>query len=456
MELAKGKGRIVVCQLDVTKRYGIDPVATKVVNNIFNYTAIVEPRQVVKTGYYGAENVYLKILEDSKSEFDKLTDLSTLKKYGLLILSPENFNELNSVKSEIGNFVRKGGKVLCLLGKGNREESFKWLPFEISAKRIRRYNAFPDKENKLIRGLGNSDFYWRAVKNMYVFGSNVEKIVNPGIISTKEYGKGEYIFCGINPDNFVPAKNSSFIYDEVHQKTIRIISTLLTNLGVNSNAVSLFGNEWYMNNEKKAGSVSIDLNNWKFNIDPDDKGISNNWFKKGFNDNDWKEINVPSFWENQGFTMVNPNTDYSKEPKNFQPGGAKYLPYDGYAWYRIKINIPETYKGSKFVFAAGTIDDLDWTYFNGKEIGRTTLKESKTPWIAKRNYPIPEKLIEFGKDNYLVVRVFDIHGNGGIGVAPIQINIIKQKKQQQEKTGKNISLYIKELNKYDVNAFHNW
>ncbi len=42
LEIAKGRGRMIFCQLDVTNRYGTDPVATKVVDNIFNYLSEVK------------------------------------------------------------------------------------------------------------------------------------------------------------------------------------------------------------------------------------------------------------------------------------------------------------------------------------------------------------------------------------------------------------------------------
>lgn len=37
LESCKGKGRLLFCQLDVTNRYGIDPVATRIVDNMLSY-----------------------------------------------------------------------------------------------------------------------------------------------------------------------------------------------------------------------------------------------------------------------------------------------------------------------------------------------------------------------------------------------------------------------------------
>lgn len=44
LEVTRGKGRIIFCQLDVSNRYGIDPAATQLVDNLFEYlTTVTEP-----------------------------------------------------------------------------------------------------------------------------------------------------------------------------------------------------------------------------------------------------------------------------------------------------------------------------------------------------------------------------------------------------------------------------
>jgi len=42
LETVRGKGRIIFCQLDVTNRYGHDPVATRLVDNLFAYVSSVK------------------------------------------------------------------------------------------------------------------------------------------------------------------------------------------------------------------------------------------------------------------------------------------------------------------------------------------------------------------------------------------------------------------------------
>jgi len=43
LEVAAGKGRMIFCQVDVTNRYGTDPVSTRLVNNLLSYLTNVSP-----------------------------------------------------------------------------------------------------------------------------------------------------------------------------------------------------------------------------------------------------------------------------------------------------------------------------------------------------------------------------------------------------------------------------
>jgi beta-galactosidase/beta-glucuronidase len=82
---------------------------------------------------------------------------------------------------------------------------------------------------------------------------------------------------------------------------------------------------------------------WQFSI-----GVNEEWVSPKFNDSDWETIKAPSPWENQG-----------------------YNGYNGYAFYRKKINIPSNYKGRMLYLNMGYIDDVDEVYLNGHKIGST-------------------------------------------------------------------------------------
>jgi glycosyl hydrolase family 2 len=60
LESCKGKGRVIFCQLDVAQRYNIDHVASKIVDNIFDYmNKVAEPNsKLVKVKYEKGDSVF--------------------------------------------------------------------------------------------------------------------------------------------------------------------------------------------------------------------------------------------------------------------------------------------------------------------------------------------------------------------------------------------------------------
>jgi cephalosporin-C deacetylase len=139
---------------------------------------------------------------------------------------------------------------------------------------------------------------------------------------------------------------------------------------------------------------------WKFKTGDDPA-----WASEMFDDRDWKEISAGASWEKQG-----------------------YMGYDGFAWYRATINIPSKYKEvakkyGGFSLLLGKIDDVDFTYFNGKLVGNTGKLPPKyvTRYNTDRIYTIPYKMIRWDQTNTIAVRVFDLYGDGGIYSFPLQL-----------------------------------
>lgn len=127
---------------------------------------------------------------------------------------------------------------------------------------------------------------------------------------------------------------------------------------------------------------------WLFSI-----GMNDEWKSPKFNDSGWESIKVPSPWEDQGFNG-----------------------YNGYAFYRKKINIPSAYKGRMLYLNMGYIDDVDEVYLNGHKIGSTGSfpPDYNTAYNAERVYFVPEEYIVFDGSNLIAVKVFDSYDRGGI------------------------------------------
>lgn len=184
LELFSGKGRIVLCQLDLEDRYGIDPAATLLADNLFAYSAapVPEPVRLVSAG--------------PASGADCLRALG---------FRPE------TVSPETAEKLAEAGCVAVI-----REET----PPEPEAIRLARLPEFPDA----VRGLGNSDFYFNPAVRLPAVPLAVEK-----------RGKGVVVRLRALPDA-IPELYSRAKYR-------RAISTVLTNLGVRAADGLAFGPE---------------------------------------------------------------------------------------------------------------------------------------------------------------------------------------------------------------------
>jgi sialate O-acetylesterase len=127
---------------------------------------------------------------------------------------------------------------------------------------------------------------------------------------------------------------------------------------------------------------------WKFSL-----GFKNEWLKLDFDDSNWESLYVPGNWENQGF-----------------------YGYDGFACYRKKIEIPETYSCKSLSLHLGMIDDCDEVYLNGHLVGFSGAFPPNyyTAYNVERKYDILPEYILPGKTNILVVKVYDDGQEGGI------------------------------------------
>jgi hypothetical protein len=128
-------------------------------------------------------------------------------------------------------------------------------------------------------------------------------------------------------------------------------------------------------------------------------------------DTHWKDIRVDKIWEEQGFD-----------------------PYDGYAWFRVKIVIPSTLKKQSYLkdslrIYLGKINNFDQTFLNGMLIGSngklfpegaqpdsTFIKAPMQLYDLPRRYAlsVDDQRILWDSVNVIAVRVFDQGGQGGI------------------------------------------
>lgn len=118
---------------------------------------------------------------------------------------------------------------------------------------------------------------------------------------------------------------------------------------------------------------------------PADAGLTGTlkWFDPAYVPVNWRNINIPGYWEDQGVKDLN-----------------------GVVWYRREVNIPASMVGKQARVFLGRIVDADELYINGKQVGNTTYL------YPQRRYYVPGNLLKAGKNTF-VIRVTNTNGKGG-------------------------------------------
>ena len=122
--------------------------------------------------------------------------------------------------------------------------------------------------------------------------------------------------------------------------------------------------------------------------------------------------------------------------------------FNGIVWFRKTIDIPANWTDKELTLNVGVIDDNDFTYFNGVQVGHTE------GWMAPRSYKIPKELVKGGKA-VIAVRVMDTGGTGGINGSPESISLHRSETDAVQLAGDwkyQISLNIKDIPQMPVNT----
>tara|TARA_R110002050_G_scaffold10594_1_gene36234 strand:+ start:1062 stop:3017 length:1956 start_codon:yes stop_codon:yes gene_type:complete len=116
-----------------------------------------------------------------------------------------------------------------------------------------------------------------------------------------------------------------------------------------------------------------------------DKGLIGplKWYDPKYTPKNWRRINIPGYWEDQGIRNLN-----------------------GTVWYRKDIEIPQTFDNDNAKLFLGRIVDADEVYINGTKIGQTTYQ------YPQRQYTLPKNVLKSEK-NVLTIRVSNYQGKGG-------------------------------------------
>lgn len=127
---------------------------------------------------------------------------------------------------------------------------------------------------------------------------------------------------------------------------------------------------------------------WRFKLDREDVGVQQQWYAADYDDGSWEDIRIREFWEAQGYD------------------------YDGIAWYRVGLRIPEEAAGRRLMLYFGAADEQAWVWVNGRKAGEHTGNRHQI-WDKRFAVEVTD-LVQPGRENLIAVRVRDDGYAGGL------------------------------------------
>lgn len=149
---------------------------------------------------------------------------------------------------------------------------------------------------------------------------------------------------------------------------------------------------------------SIELvSGWRFQPDLENKGYAEGWHTMACKDDAWPAIQAGDCWEEQGFPEV-----------------------DGFAWYRIRVDVPQAWEGKRTWLVLGAVNDACVLFCNGKRVNGfgNEREEGVVEGMAAR--PVIADLspwLQYGGENLLAVKCSDWGNKGGLWRLPCVLTI---------------------------------
>jgi hypothetical protein len=233
MEVTVGAGRVVLCQMDVTSRYGVDPISTQMVHNLL----------FELTRQDGGRSYPCACLGDS-----------ALKMLGQFGVATEAFDPAKSRIVVVGQEDRAPGQLDAITACANRGATILLLPgFRQSAAlglqfRDERFFIGRTTSDPLLCGVGDSDLYmkqWTTLPMIQPVGG-WKILVQPGLLAVKTIGQGRILACQLDPEKLGKTRG--------RVKSLRFWNILLANLKTQRADVSV---------SPRSGARAYEPNEWE-------------------------------------------------------------------------------------------------------------------------------------------------------------------------------------------------
>jgi len=153
---------------------------------------------------------------------------------------------------------------------------------------------------------------------------------------------------------------------------------------------------------------------WDFRTDANNEGEKNGWHSSGSSDENWRRIYAPRAWEWQGVQEMNDNSP-ADCPYSLGDRRTGDKPYNGYAWYRKRVFVPESWAGQTVVLKIGGVSNWLRIFVNGESL----VEKGGVGIGSGPEHEIPGGLLRFGKENLISIQVYNHDNFGGITSGPL-------------------------------------
>lgn len=378
LELRRGPGRIVFCQLDVSGRDADEPAAALVLQGIVRHLATAAPsaapRQAMAAGA-AAVDLCAALGISAVSAAGRQPGPGDL-----LVISPGH--GLGDIRAAIGR-----GAHALILGCGGAElaatlgDAIAWADGPTRS-------AFRERwDEPILAGCSNADLYLRRPLPGGLSAGDGQR----DTVRIIRLGEGIAAVCQIAPWEYADPARPDLRTTQRHAWLLA--SRLLDNLGAAADAGLVARAA-----DGRSGRMPL-ADGWRGRLDPGERFRGGDWTAPAFDDAAWPAIRVGEAYNGQ------------------LPGSADHL---GMVWYRLRLRVPADFAADRpTILRLGPVDDVCTVWLDGVRIGEVSKATNpKDHWSVVKDWPVPAGMLRPGAESVLVVQVENTFRTGGIMAVP--------------------------------------
>ena len=251
LQYRQGKGMILFCQMDVTRRTEADPAAEALTRNILQYTATWKPQPVRRALYIGnAEGqAHLRAIGVDAAIYNG-GELSPADK--VLIVTSGADQVLSANRQPIADFLKSGGRLLAIAL--SQQELNALLPLHVTVKNAEHINAVfsTHDASSPFAGVGPADLHNRGPREIPLIASGAT-VVGDGVlaVASADSKTQNVVFCQLAPWQF--DYRHSYNLKRTYRRSAFLLTRLLANLGIagDTRLVEFFDTPWGAKDQDK-------------------------------------------------------------------------------------------------------------------------------------------------------------------------------------------------------------